>query len=79
MQEKRAVARRLSKKLRLAQRPLFRHADQILVLHHGQVRERGRHEEPIKLGGIYSRLYQLNYGSLRVEFENSRLVHRAGA
>jgi ATP-binding cassette subfamily B protein len=40
----------------------IRHADQILVLHHGQVRERGRHEELIRLGGIYSRLYQLNYG-----------------
>jgi len=40
----------------------IRHADQILVLHHGQVRERGKHEDLIKLGGIYSRLYQLNYG-----------------
>ena len=40
----------------------IRHVDQILVLHHGQVRERGRHEELIKLGGIYSQLYQLNYG-----------------
>lgn len=40
----------------------IRHVDQILVLHHGQVRERGNHEELVKLGGIYSRLYQLNYG-----------------
>ncbi len=40
----------------------IRSADQILVLHHGQVRERGKHEELIRQGGIYARLHQLNYG-----------------
>ena len=39
----------------------IRSADQILVLHHGEVRERGRHEELIRIGGIYARLYQLHY------------------
>jgi ATP-binding cassette subfamily B multidrug efflux pump len=37
----------------------IRNADKILVLHHGQVREQGRHEELLKLGGIYYRLHQL--------------------
>ncbi|MBT4975938.1 MAG: ABC transporter ATP-binding protein [Gemmatimonadetes bacterium] len=39
----------------------IRSADQILVLHRGEVRERGRHEELLKQGGIYARLHRLNY------------------
>ena len=39
----------------------IRNADKILVLHHGEIREEGRHEELIKLGGIYARLHQLQY------------------
>lgn len=39
----------------------IRHADQILVLHHGRVCERGRHEELLKAGGIYARLYRLQF------------------
>ena len=31
----------------------------IVVLHHGRVRETGTHDELVALGGIYSRLYQL--------------------
>lgn len=38
----------------------IRNADQILVLHHGEVREQGRHEELIRLDGIYARLYRLH-------------------
>ena len=40
----------------------IRNADQILVLHHGEVREQGRHEELITADGVYARLYRLNYG-----------------
>ena len=35
------------------------HADQILVLHHGELRERGTHRELLAQGGLYQRLYQL--------------------
>ena len=40
----------------------IRSADQILVMHRGKVRERGRHEELLLQDGIYARLYRLNYG-----------------
>jgi ATP-binding cassette subfamily B multidrug efflux pump len=39
----------------------IRKADKILVLHHGRVREQGRHEELLEMGGIYYRLHQLQY------------------
>ena len=39
----------------------IRKADKILVLHHGRVREQGRHEALLEMGGIYYRLHQLQY------------------
>lgn len=39
----------------------IRNADQILVIHHGQVAERGRHDELLAKGGIYARLYRLQF------------------
>jgi ATP-binding cassette subfamily B multidrug efflux pump len=35
------------------------HADEILVLHHGEIRERGSHRELLAARGLYERLYQL--------------------
>ena len=32
------------------------HADEILVLHHGEIRERGTHRELLSAGGLYERL-----------------------
>jgi ATP-binding cassette subfamily B protein len=37
-------------------------ADEILVLHHGQVRERGSHRVLLAAGGLYERLYRLQVG-----------------
>jgi ATP-binding cassette subfamily B multidrug efflux pump len=39
----------------------IRNADRIIVLHHGEVREAGSHAELMEQGGIYHRLYQLQY------------------
>ena len=39
----------------------IRNADKILVLHHGEIREEGRHEELLEEKGIYYRLHQLQY------------------
>jgi ATP-binding cassette subfamily B multidrug efflux pump len=39
------------------------HADEILVLHHGRVLERGTHRELLAQGGLYGRLYHLQLGA----------------
>ena len=39
-------------------------ADEILVLHHGQVMERGTHRALLARGGLYDRLYRLQVGEL---------------
>lgn len=39
----------------------IQHADQILVMHRGQVRERGTHQKLLALGGLYRKLYELQY------------------
>ncbi|HEX4996226.1 MAG TPA: ABC transporter ATP-binding protein [Methylomirabilota bacterium] len=37
-------------------------ADRILVLHRGEIREAGGHAELLAQGGLYSRLYELQFG-----------------
>ncbi|MBV6506261.1 MAG: putative ABC transporter ATP-binding protein [Syntrophorhabdaceae bacterium] len=39
----------------------IQHVDRIIVLHKGQIREMGTHAELLALGGIYYRLYQLQF------------------
>jgi ATP-binding cassette, subfamily B, multidrug efflux pump len=39
-------------------------ADEILVLHRGQVRERGTHHELLARAGLYARLYRLQAGTV---------------
>jgi ATP-binding cassette subfamily B protein len=48
-----AVAHRLSTIVR---------ADEILVMHHGEVRERGTHAVLLRANGLYARLYRLQTG-----------------
>jgi ATP-binding cassette, subfamily B, bacterial MsbA len=39
------------------------HADMIVVLEHGRIAETGRHEELVKRGGIYQKLYELQFSA----------------
>jgi ATP-binding cassette subfamily B protein len=43
----------------------IREADQILVLHHGEIVERGNHDELMAFGGRYYKMYQLQKGESR--------------
>ena len=40
-------------------------ADRILVLHHGRIHEEGTHEDLVRRGGLYARLYELQFGRRR--------------
>ena len=37
------------------------HADRIAVMHHGEIREMGTHQELLAHGGLYRTLYELQY------------------
>jgi ATP-binding cassette subfamily B multidrug efflux pump len=39
----------------------IQHADKIIVLHKGSIREMGKHQELLKQGGLYHKLYELQY------------------
>ncbi|MDX1440692.1 MAG: ABC transporter ATP-binding protein, partial [Rubricoccaceae bacterium] len=41
----------------------IQHADQILVLHKGVIRERGNHQELLSQDGLYRRLYELQFAA----------------
>jgi ATP-binding cassette, subfamily B, multidrug efflux pump len=48
-------------------------ADEILVLHRGQVRERGTHQELLARRGLYERLYRLQAGTVEQGASDSRV------
>ncbi len=50
----------------------IQNADRILVLHRGRVRETGRHQELLRLKGIYWKLYQLQYKEQLMNSEDFR-------
>jgi ATP-binding cassette subfamily B multidrug efflux pump len=39
----------------------IRSADAILVFHHGEIRERGTHDELMRMDGLYRKLYEIQY------------------
>ena len=54
-------------------------ADKIIVLHHGQVREIGKHEELLKKRGIYYKLYEMQYKSQLPESKTETLETRTAS
>ncbi|WP_456287753.1 ABC transporter ATP-binding protein/permease [Paenibacillus sp. AK002] len=52
----------------------IRSADQILVLHRGEIVEQGSHDELMALGGRYFKMYQLQQGSSASVPENKETV-----
>jgi len=43
----------------------IKRADKIIVIHKGEIREIGTHEQLLKYNGIYSKLYKLQYENLQ--------------
>ncbi len=48
-------------------------ADKIIVLHKGEIREIGTHQELLALGGIYYKLYQLQYKDQELRFVSANV------
>jgi len=45
--------------------------DRIIVMHHGELREMGSHNELLRLRGLYWRLYQLQYSDEKLHISDS--------
>jgi ATP-binding cassette subfamily B multidrug efflux pump len=45
----------------------IRSADEILVFHHGEIRERGSHEQLMETDGLYRKLYEIQYRETALE------------
>ncbi len=52
----------------------IRNADQILVLDHGRIVERGTHEELLERGGHYRQLYEIQFADMPPPTTNGKLV-----
>ncbi|MFD1774484.1 ABC transporter ATP-binding protein [Paenibacillus rhizophilus] len=57
----------------------IRSADKILVLHRGEIVERGSHDELMALGGRYYRMYQLQTGSAVQKEDTAQTAETAPA
>ncbi len=51
----------------------IRNADQILVLDHGRIVERGTHEELLARGGHYRELYEIQFADMAAPVTNGKI------
>ena len=52
----------------------IQNADRIIVLHHGEIREQGTHQQLLAHRGLYWKLYKLQYAdSSRTDYESTRV------
>jgi ATP-binding cassette subfamily B multidrug efflux pump len=60
-------------------------ADNIIVMHHGEIREQGSHQDLLSLRGLYWKLYKLQYADpswpipAKEDEEDEQMVYRAPA
>jgi len=54
----------------------IKHADRILVIHNGEIQEEGNHDKLLAQGGLYARLYELQY---RFQERDDAVAAAAGA
>ena len=52
--------------------------DRILVLHKGELREQGTHQQLLAQRGIYRRLFELQFASGKEPAETARLIGGVG-
>jgi ATP-binding cassette subfamily B protein len=52
----------------------IRSADTILVFHHGEIRERGTHDELMNVNGLYRKLYEIQYREALAEAHDAAHV-----
>jgi ATP-binding cassette subfamily B multidrug efflux pump len=50
----------------------IRAVERIVVFHHGKVVEAGSHDELLMKGGVYNRLYRLQFAQERLQMEEAR-------
>jgi len=55
-----------------------RHADQILVLNHGSLVQRGRHDELLRQDGLYKQLHDMQTGEVRRRVQAALEPHSRG-
>jgi ATP-binding cassette subfamily B protein len=48
----------------------IRRADEILVLHHGKIQERGKHADLLSQGGLYAKLHALQFAEASNDSDN---------
>ena len=52
----------------------IQNADRIIVLHHGEVREQGTHQELLAERGLYWKLYKLQYADSRSNYDQTTIA-----